>query len=61
MSGNQNCLKIKAHGRTSADTFRVGAKGKDRANQGLFQDGGRQTTGLNLDLTLNAEHQFGGE
>jgi hypothetical protein len=40
VSDDRNSLKIGARGRTSAETFRVGAKGKDRASQGLFQDGG---------------------
>ena len=40
VSDDRSSLKIGARGRTSAETFRVGAKGKDRASQGLFQDGG---------------------
>jgi hypothetical protein len=60
VSDDRNSLKIGARGRTSAETFRFGAKGKIDSAEDCFGPG-QQTTRLNLDLTLNAEHQFGGE
>jgi hypothetical protein len=53
--GRRNSLKIGARGRTSAETFRVGAKGKIESGGDCFGPG-QQTTRLDLDLTLNAEH-----
>jgi hypothetical protein len=46
VSDDRNSLKIGARGRISAETFRVGAKGKDRAKD--CSGWRQQTTRLNL-------------